>query len=105
MLSIWKKTFTKKDISFTKGKGKGSSNKPAKCRKISTKKKAALEAAIAKRKLTAEEWKTTLATFKTRRAEIAKLLKEHREQIASNNQKLADKISEDRNNIAKGKMK
>lgn len=64
-------------------------------------KKAALEAAIAKRKLTAEEWKTTLATFKTRRAEIAKLLKEHREQIASNNQKLADKISEDRNNIAK----
>ena len=64
-------------------------------------KKAALEAAIAKRKLTAEEWKTTLATFKTRRAEIAKLLKENREQIASNNQKLADKISEDRNNIAK----
>lgn len=60
-----------------------------------------MEAAIAKRKLTAEEWKTTLATFKTRRAEIAKLLKEHREQIASNNQKLADKISEDRNNIAK----
>lgn len=56
---------------------------------------------IAKRKLTAEEWKATLATFKTRRAEIAKLLKEHREQIASNNQKLADKISEDRNNIAK----
>ena len=94
--------YQKKDISFTKGKGKGSSNKPAKCRKISTKKKkAALEAAIAKRKLTAEEWKTTLATFKTRRAEIAKLLKEHREQIASNNQKLADKISEDRNNIAK----
>ncbi|MFR7428750.1 MAG: hypothetical protein ACLUXT_00445 [Akkermansia muciniphila] len=32
--------------------------------------------------------------------EIAKLLKEHRER-ASNNQKLADKISEDRNNIAK----
>ena len=56
---------------------------------------------IAKRKLTAEEWKATLATFKTRRSEIAKLLKEHREQIASNNQKLADKISEDRNNIAK----
>ena len=64
-------------------------------------KKAALEAAIAKRKLTAEEWKTTLATFKTRRAEIDKLLKEHREQIASNNQKLADKISEERNKIAK----
>lgn len=64
-------------------------------------KKAALEAALVKRKLNAEEWKATLATFKTRRAEIAKLLKENREQIASNNQKLADKISEDRNDMAK----
>jgi len=64
-------------------------------------KNAALEAALVKRKLNAEEWKATLATFKTRRAEIAKLLKENREQIASNNQKLADKISEDRNDMAK----
>lgn len=64
-------------------------------------KKAAVETALANRELTAKEWEVTLATFKTRRAEIAKLLDKNKQQITLNNQKLADIIKRDTEDIAR----
>lgn len=64
-------------------------------------KKAAVQIAVANRELSAKEWEVTLATFKTRRAEIAKLLDKNKQQITLNNQKLAEIIKRDTEDIAR----
>lgn len=64
-------------------------------------KKAAVQAALVNRELTAKEWEVTLATFKTRRAEIAKLLVKNKQQITINNQNLAEIIKRDTEDIAR----